>query len=129
MIHGINIKRISSNKICIKPTTSFCRLAAKASSSSIRALPALSSSSLSDFICCTKPNPIHLKGEPDPLDFDAFFSNFLDGEFAAWVGWPSGLTCSAMASNALNCFQVHFLLSSRSVKMKKKSNPNLFTYN
>lgn len=49
---------------------------------------------------------MHLKGEPEPLDFEAFFSDLFDDEFCTWVEKPSGLTCSTMASNALNCFQV-----------------------
>lgn len=97
-------------RLCIN-RTSFCLLAAKASSSSIRSLPAVSSSSsLSDFICCTKPNPMHLKGEPEPLGLEPVFSNLLDefvlcgAELMLLVDDdPSNLTCSAMTSSALNC--------------------------
>lgn len=101
--------------------TSFCRHAAKASSSSMRSLPAKSSSSFSDFICCTNPNPMHLKGEPEPLDFEAFFSTLLDEEFWTRLERPSCLTCSTMVSNALNCFQVSELVALMEIVIKKKN--------
>ena len=88
----------------IKPT-SFYRRTAKDSSSSIRSLAAARSSSFSYLICCAKPKPMHLKGESEPLDLAAFFSDLFDEELMLWVKWPSGFTCSTMPSNALNCFQ------------------------
>jgi hypothetical protein len=48
---------------------------------------------------------MHLKGELEPLDLAAFFSDLFDEELMLWEIWPSGFTCSTMASNALNCFQ------------------------
>lgn len=86
--------------------TSFCLLAARASSSWMRCLSALWSSSLSDINCWTKPMPMHLKGEPEPLGFEEFFSNLLDDKAGAWVAWGSIFTFCANASNALNCFDI-----------------------
>jgi hypothetical protein len=67
----------------VKPT-SFCRLTAKDSSSSIRSLAAARSSSFSYFICCAKPKPMHLKGESEPLDLAAFFSDLFDEELSCY---------------------------------------------
>lgn len=82
--------------------TSFCLLTAKDSSSSMRFLAAESSSYFSDFICCAKPNPMHLKGEPDPRGLTAPLSILFEEELLTCVEFPSGLTCSAIASKDLN---------------------------
>lgn len=66
------------------------------------------------------PNPMHLKGEPEPLDFVAYFSDLFDEEFMTRLEWPSGLTCSAMASNALNCFYILHMRNGKSLEGKKK---------
>lgn len=85
--------------------TSFCLLTANDSSSSIRLLAAESSSSFSDFICCAKPNPMHLKGEPDPRGLAAYLSILFEEELVTYVECPSGLTCSAITSKDLNYYR------------------------
>lgn len=88
--------------------TSFCRHTAKDSNSSIRDLAAASSSTFSDFICCVMPSPMHLKGDPEPRGLVAFLSALFDEDILLKVDKvPSGFTCSAIASSALNCFKLY----------------------
>lgn len=91
--------------LAFNANTSFCLLAAKDSSSSMRFLAAERSSSFSDFICCAKPNPMHLKGEPDPRGLVAYLSVLFEEELVTYMECPSGLTCSAIASKNLNYYK------------------------
>lgn len=109
----INKSKTNYYRICSwrEKSTSFCRHAAWASSSSMRSLAADSSSTFSYFTCWAKPNPMHLKGELEPRDLVAFFSDLFDNALQELaleelMERPSGLTCSAMASNALNWFKI-----------------------
>ena len=77
-----------------------------ASSSSMRHLCAETSASSSDVICCDMPLPMHLKGDPEPLNGDFDFSPVLGVEGRLILSLRSStFTRSTIDSNALSWSQ------------------------
>lgn len=92
-------KNFSTLKLGERVYTSFCRLAAKASNSSIRRLDTCNSCSLSECFWLTRP-VMHLNGEPEALVLTGVFSVL----FAAEAAREARCSASqAMASKALYC--------------------------